>query len=68
MRNRYLNIPNFGSAKVPSVLCYDHDGGFCGAENGVDSQEDDEFLKLKWWEGVMRSSAQDAHHELGGSC
>lgn len=48
MRNRYLNTPNLGSAKVPSVLYYDHDGNFCGIENGVDFQDDDAFLRIKW--------------------
>jgi len=50
MRVRYLNTPNLGSAKVPSISYYDHDGGFCGIENGVDFQEDDEFLKMRWCE------------------
>ena len=49
MRDRYLNTPNLGSAKVPSILYYDHDGGFCGIDNGVDFQDEDEFLKMRWW-------------------
>jgi len=48
MRDRYLNTPNFGSAKVPSILYYDHDGNFCGVENGVDFQDDDTFLRIRW--------------------
>ena len=55
MRNRYLYTPNFGSAKVPSVLYYDHDGKFCGVDNGVDFQDDDAFLRVKWWAAETRS-------------
>jgi len=53
--DRYLDISNIGSAKVPSTLCYDHDGGFCGIDNGVDFQDDDEFLKLRWYGTVACS-------------
>jgi hypothetical protein len=52
MRDRYPNTPNLGSAKIPSVLYYDHDGQFCGIENGVDFQDDDAYLKIRWWEVV----------------
>ena len=52
MRHRYLNNPNPGSAKVPSILYYDHNGNFRGVENGVDFQ-DNAFLKMKWWEIVL---------------
>ena len=47
-RDRYLNTPNLGSAKIPSILCYDHNGNFCGVENGEDFQDDKAFLKIKW--------------------
>ena len=49
MGDRYLDAPNLGTAKVPSILYYDHDGVFCGIENGVDFQDEDEFLKMRWW-------------------
>ena len=52
MSSRYPNTPNLGSAKIPSILCYDHDGEFCGVENGVDFQDDDAYLKIRWWEVV----------------
>jgi len=55
MRNRYPNTPNLGSAKVPSILYYDHDGGFCGVENGVNFQDDDEYLRVRWWETLLCS-------------
>ena len=58
MIDRYLNAPNLGSAKVPSILYYDHDGNFCGIENGVDFQDDDAFLRIKWW-GSMCPPVQD---------
>ena len=48
IRDRYLNTPNLGSAKVPSILYYDHDGNFCGIENGVDFYDDDTFLRIRW--------------------
>ena len=48
--DRYPNTPNLGSSKVPSILYYDHNGKFCGVENGVDFQDDDELLRVKWWE------------------
>jgi len=67
MRNRYLNTPNLGSAKVPSISYYDHDGGFCGIENGVDFQEDDEFLRMKWYETITCPPPQSADDTLGGS-
>ena len=66
-RVRYLNAPNLGSAKVPSVLYYDRDGNFCGIENGVDFQDDDELLRIKWWEAAILSPPQNAHNKLGGS-
>jgi len=46
--DRYPNTPNLGSAKIPSILYYDLDGNFCGVENGVDFQDDDEFLVMRW--------------------
>jgi len=45
---RYLNDPNPGSAKVPSILSYDSNGNFRGVENGTDFQEDDGLLRMKW--------------------
>lgn len=67
MRDSYLNSPNLGSAKVPSALYYDYDGNFCGIENGVDFQDEDEFLRIKWCETAIRSPVQDTHGNLGGS-
>jgi len=67
MRDRFLNTPNFGSAKVPSILYYDHDGKFCGVENGVGFQDDDAFLKIRWWETLICSSIQNANYRSGGS-
>ena len=67
MRGRYLNNPNPGSAKIPSILYYDHDGDFCGVENGVNFQDEDEFLKMRWWETVTRSPEQNADVTIGGS-
>jgi len=55
MRRRYLNNPNPGSAKVSSVLYYDHDGNFCGVENGVDFEDNDTLLRMKWWRIVLLS-------------
>ena len=51
---RYPNTPNLGSAKIPSILYYDHDGNFRGVENGVDFQDDDELLKMRWSEILIR--------------
>jgi len=48
MMHRYLNNPNPGSAKVPSILYYDRNGNFRGVENGVDFQNDNTLLKMKW--------------------
>ena len=48
MRSRYLNNPNPGSAKVPSILYYDRNGHFRGVDNGVNFQDNDELLKMKW--------------------
>ena len=50
---RYLNNPNPGSAKLPSVLYYDQYGTFLGVDNGVDFQDDD-YLKIRWWETAIR--------------
>jgi hypothetical protein len=68
MRNRYPNTPNLGSAKIPSVLYYDHKGNFRGIESGLDLQDDDAFLKIRWWETAIRSRVQDTDGALGGSC
>ena len=48
MSGRYLNNPNPGSSKIPSILYYDQSGNFRGVENGVDFQEHDEYLQMKW--------------------
>ena len=58
MRDRYANARNFGSAKIPSVLYYDRGGNFCGIENGMDFQDDDAYLKLRWCETSIRPPAQ----------
>ena len=50
MRNRYPSTPNLGSTEVPSILYYDRKGNFRGIENGVDFQDDDGLLKIRWWE------------------
>ncbi|KAF9650931.1 hypothetical protein BDM02DRAFT_3163995 [Thelephora ganbajun] len=57
---RYLNTPNLGSAKVPSILYYDHDGNFRGIENGVDFQDDDAFLRIKWWKLMISPTEPSA--------
>ena len=67
MRDRYPNALNVGSAKVPSILYYDRTGRFRGIENGVDFQDDPAFLKLRWWETVIRSPVRAADGILGGS-
>ena len=67
MGHRYLNNPNPGSAKVSSILYYDRNGNFRGVENGVDFQDSDEFLKMKWWEIGLRSPVQNTESESGGS-
>ena len=46
--HRYLNNPNPGSAKIPSVLYYDRNGNFRGVENGDDSYDSDEFVRIRW--------------------
>ena len=48
MRDRYLNNPNPGSAKVPSISYYDRNGDFRGVENGVDFKDENTFLKMRW--------------------
>ena len=65
-RSRYLNDPNPGSAKVPSILYYDQDSTFLGVDNGVDFQDDD-YLKIRWWEIAIRSIVQEVDDMLGGS-
>ena len=64
---RYLNNPNPGSAKVPSILYYDRSGNFRGVENGVDFQDSNVYLKLKWWEILSRPLTQISDNALGGS-
>ena len=54
MSGRYLNNPNPGSSKIPSILYYDQSGSFRGVENGVDFQEHDEYLQMKWCGGSCR--------------
>ena len=61
----YLNTLNIGSAKVPSILRYNNDGRFCGVEDGVgfqdgpqegdDVAQDEDLLKIKWWEPAIQS-------------
>ena len=48
MGHRYLNNPNPGSETVPSVLYYDRNGNFRGVENGVDFEDSDKLLRMKW--------------------
>ena len=67
MRCRYPNTANLGSAKVPSILYYDHDGGFCGVENGVNFQDEEEFLRVRWCDPATCSPSQGADGRLGGS-
>ena len=67
MGDRYLDAPNLGTAKVPSILYYDHDGVFCGIENGVDFQDEDEFLKMRWCEAAAHSLLSGVDGTLGGS-
>ena len=55
MSDRYLDNPNPGSSKVPSILYYDHSGNFQGVENGVDFQEPDKYVKMKWCSGSCRT-------------
>jgi hypothetical protein len=45
-------------------LYYDHDGNFRGVENGVDFQDSDVFLRMKWWEAMLRSPVQNTDGEL----
>ena len=66
MSDRYLNNPNPGSAKVPSILYYDRGGNFRGVENGVNFQDSNAFLKMKWWDTAW-SPVPDADEKLGGS-
>ena len=50
------------------MLYYDRDVNFHGVENGVDFQDDDALLRMKWWATVpLCSPTQDADDELGGS-
>ena len=67
MRCRYLNSPNPWFAKVSSVLYYDHDGTFRGVENGIDFEDEGEFLRMKWWEVVSCSPVQSTDSEVGGN-
>ena len=66
MRGRYPDQSNPGSAKVPSILYYDHDGNFCGVENGGDSQDNEAFLRIRWLETVIFLCVQDSNGALGG--
>ncbi|KAF9649037.1 hypothetical protein BDM02DRAFT_3095383 [Thelephora ganbajun] len=60
----YLNNPNPGSAKVPSILYYDRNGNFRGVENGVNFQDDNTFLRMKWWETMTHPPVQDSDNTL----
>ena len=66
-RDRYPNTSNPGSAKVPSTLYYDRDGKFCGVENGVDFQDENAFLRIRWWGTAIHPHMQDTDDKLGGS-
>ena len=67
MGDRYPNTPNLGSTKIPSILYYNHDGDFCGVENGMDFQDDDEYLRMRWWEIAIRPPMRVTDDSLGGS-
>ena len=68
MGRRYLNNPNPGSAKVPSILYYDRSGNFRGVENGIDFQDSNGYLKMKWWGILSRLLVRISDNTLGGSC
>ena len=38
----------YNIARVSSILYYDHDGNFRGVENGVDLQDSDTLVRMKW--------------------
>jgi len=67
VRGRYSKAQNLDSAKVSSTLRYDRDGNFFGVESGEDLQDDETFLRIKWWMIVMHSPVQDADITLGGN-
>ena len=46
--NRYLDNPNVGTAKVPSILYYDKNGNFRGVENGTGLQDDESLIQMRW--------------------
>ncbi|KAF9782375.1 hypothetical protein BJ322DRAFT_1111242 [Thelephora terrestris] len=46
---RYLDNPNAGSAKVPSILYYDRNGNFRGVENGTGLEDDEGLIQMRWW-------------------
>jgi len=66
MRYRCPNSSNLESARVPSVLYYDHNGNFRGVLKGVDFQDSDALIKVKWWEAVLHSPVQNTDSESGG--
>jgi len=67
VRGRHPDAPSLGTGVFPSILYYDHDGNFCGVENGEDFQDNEKFLRVRWWETVIHSPVQDADGTLGGS-
>ncbi|KAF9782380.1 hypothetical protein BJ322DRAFT_1010304 [Thelephora terrestris] len=56
MVTKYLDNPNAGTAKVPSILYYDQDGNFRGVENGTGLQEDESLLQMRWFVTLKYSS------------
>ncbi|KAF9783740.1 hypothetical protein BJ322DRAFT_1109589 [Thelephora terrestris] len=50
---KYLDNPNVGSAKVPSILYYDQNGNFRGVENGTGLQDDESLIELRWWKLLL---------------
>ncbi|KAF9783747.1 hypothetical protein BJ322DRAFT_877041 [Thelephora terrestris] len=50
---KYLDNPNVGSAKVPSILYYDRQGNFRGVENGKGLQDDESLIQMRWWKLLL---------------
>ena len=49
------------------MFYYDDEGVFRGIENGVDFQDTDGLLRMKWWEIVLCLPMQTADDEVGGN-
>ena len=60
-RGRYLDNPNVGSAKVPSILYYDRNGHFRGVENGAGLQDDESLLQMRWFVGAAYFPSAGTH-------